>query len=415
MFYICKFPFTEIRLTCYHSVTTTTNHSLYLENDYDEVKIMAYFRKRGEKWSFTMDVGKDPITGKRKQITRGGFKTKKATQEAAAKVTNDLANGDFENNDIRFSQLVEIWMQEKETTCRPSTLYQYKRILRSRVMPEFGDKKLSNIKPLTVHNFHQKMIKEGLTTKYISSVDVMLKQILDKGVELEMISSNPAKKAKRPKVKKKAQASWTIEQAMTFIDCAKLKGSYYIAFVLALHTGMRIGEVLALQWGDIDFEKKTIHVQRTLTLVDGKYVLGETKTEASNRVIPMTEELVDELVEYQKYKKENPLDLLICTRNKKIVHPYTIRYQMKALCEAIDVPYIRFHDIRRTFTTILIDSNVNAKVVAKLLGHTNVSTSLNIYTDVYEERQIEAAEKLQNALKSGRSGQNVVVEENQEG
>ncbi len=72
---------------------------------------------------------------------------------------------------------------------------------------------------------------------------------------------------------------------------------------------------------------------------------------------------------------------------------------MKALCEAIDVPYIRFHDIRRTFTTILIDSNVNAKVVAKLLGHTNVSTSLNIYTDVYEERQIEVAEKLQNALK----------------
>lgn len=94
-------------------------------------------------------------------------------------------------------------MQEKESSCRPSTLYQYKRILRSRVMPEFGEKRLSDIKPLTVHNFHQKLLKEGLTTKYISSVDVMLKQILDKGVELEMINSNPAKKAKRPKVKRK--------------------------------------------------------------------------------------------------------------------------------------------------------------------------------------------------------------------
>lgn len=72
---------------------------------------------------------------------------------------------------------------------------------------------------------------------------------------------------------------------------------------------------------------------------------------------------------------------------------------MKALCEAIDVPYIRFHDIRRTFTTILIDSGANAKVVAKLLGHTNVSTTLNIYTDTYEERQIEATEKLGNVLK----------------
>ncbi|ANC20992.1 integrase [Bacillus cereus] len=375
---------------------------------------MAYFRKRGEKWSFTMDVGKDPITGKRKQITKGGFKTKKAAQEEVAKVTNDLANGDYENSDIRFSQLVEIWMQEKESSCRPSTLYQYKRILRSRVMPEFGEKRLSDIKPLTVHNFHQKLLKEGLTTKYISSVDVMLKQILDKGVELEMINSNPAKKAKRPKVKKKAQASWTIEEAMKFMEYAKIQGSYYIAFVLALHTGMRIGEVLALQWKDINFESKIIHVQRTLTLVDGKYELGETKTEASNRMIPMTEELMGELLEYQSHKKDNSFDLLICTRNKKIVHPYTIRYQMKALCEAIDVPYIRFHDIRRTFTTILIDSGANAKVVSKLLGHTNVSTTLNIYTDVYEERQIEVTEMLGNVLKSGRSGQKVVSEEKQE-
>lgn len=376
---------------------------------------MAYFRKRGEKWSFTMDVGKDPITGKRKQITRGGFKTKKIAQEEAAKITNDLANGDYESNDIRFSQLVEIWMEEKETTCRPSTLYQYKRILRSRIMPYFGDMKLANIKPLTVHNFYQELLKDGLTTKYISSVDVALKQILDKGVELEMINSNPAKKTKRPKVKKNIQASWTVEQATTFIEYAKLKGSYYIAFIIALHTGMRIGEVLALKWDDIDFEHKIIHVQRTLTLVDGKYELGNTKTEASNRSIPMTDELIKELLEYQQNKRDNPLDLVICTKNKKAVIPYTIRYQMKSLCKAIDIPYIRFHDIRRTFTTILIDSGANAKVVAKLLGHTNVSTTLNIYTDAYEERQIEATEKLGNILKSGRSGQNVVIDENKEG
>ena len=91
---------------------------------------------------------------------------------------------------------------------------------------------------------------------------------------------------------------------MKFMEYAKIKGSYYITFVLALHTGMRIGEVLALQWDDIKFESKSIHVQRTLTLVDGKYELGETKTEASNRVIPMTEELMEELLEYQNIKRE---------------------------------------------------------------------------------------------------------------
>ena len=183
----------------------------------------------------------------------------------------------------------------------------------------------------------------------------------------------------------------------------KIQGSYYITFVLALHTGMRIGEVLALQWDDVNFENKTIHVQRTLTLVDGKYELGETKTEASNRMIPMTEELMEELLEYRNHKKENPFDLLICTRNKDIRDHIRFAYSNESFVQSnwrivhLDPP--RYRRIIRSITRQPI-SGANAKVVSKLLGHTNVSTTLNIYTYVYLKTwQLKVTEMLGNVLR----------------
>ncbi|MGV3466381.1 MAG: tyrosine-type recombinase/integrase [Heyndrickxia sp.] len=361
---------------------------------------MAYFRKRGNKWSFTMDVGKDAITGKRKQITRSGFKTKKEASEEAAKITNELKSGGYEDNSIRFDALVKLWLEEKETTCRPSTLYSYKRALDARIMPEFEKKIISNIRPIDVHNFYQKLIKQGLSTRYISYVDTILKSILDKGVSFEIITSNPAKKAKRPKVQKTKQDSWDIDQATTFLTAAKVHAKHYIAYYLSLHTGMRIGEVLGLMWSDISPE--SIHVQRTITLHEGKYALGEPKTFSSNRTIPITEEIYNELMEHKKTQKNNPLDLVVCTSRGHILWPYTLRYQMKAICERLGLPVIRFHDLRRTHTSLLMELGVNPKVVAERLGHTNVMTTFNIYTDTYESQHIEATEKIQKIFKSGQ-------------
>jgi integrase len=368
---------------------------------------MAYFRKRGSKWAFTMDVGKDPLTGKRKQITRSGFKTKKEAQEEAAKILRELKTGEYEDHSFRFAELVTLWLEEKETTCRPSTLYSYKRALNARIMPEFERKVVSDIKPLDIHRFYQKLLKEGLTTRYISYVDTILKSILDKGVAFEIISSNPAKKAKRPKVQKAKQDSWTVEQANTFLSAAKVHAKHYIAYYLALHTGMRIGEILGLKWSDI--QGNQIHVQRTITLQEGQYTLGDPKTFSSNRIIYITDEVVQELEEHKKTATKNPLDLVVCTSRGKIMWPYTLRYQMKNLCEKLDLPLIRFHDLRRTHTSILMDLGVNPKVISERLGHSDVAITFNTYTDTYEKQHIEATQKLEKIFECGT---NVVRDEN---
>ncbi|MCK6203978.1 tyrosine-type recombinase/integrase [Bacillus infantis] len=364
---------------------------------------MAYFRKRGNKWSFTMDAGRDPLTGKRKQVTRSGFKTKKEASEEAARITSELKTGEYQETSIRFSDVVTLWLEEKETNCRPSTLYSYKRALKAQIMPEFEKKIVSNIKPIDVHNFYQKLLKNGLTTKYISYVDGILKQILDKAVSFEIINSNPAKKTKRPKVQKVKQESWTVDQANTFLAAAKLTAKHYIAYYLALHTGMRIGEILGLKWSDI--QNKQIHVQRTITLQEGRYTLGDPKTYSSNRFIPISDETASALEEHKKNQKNNPLDLVVCTSKGNIMWPYTLRYQMKSLCEKLDLPLIRFHDLRRTHTSILMDLGVNPKVISERLGHSNVDITFNIYTDTYEKQHVEATKKIQEILKSG---QNVV-------
>lgn len=362
-------------------------------------------RKRGNTYQYRFHV-RDPITNERKEISKGGFLKEKDAEKALT-----LAMADFERGILTqtakftFEQLVGLWLEEKQETVRESTLYSYKRALEARIMPEFKKLDVKDIKPLHIHNFYQKLKKQGLTTRYISYVGTILGSIFKKGFQMEFILTNPVEKVTKPKVQKKKQESWTTDQALEFLKAAQIRSDYYLAYYLAFFTGMRIGEVLGLYWTDIDFEKKMIHVQHTLTLNEGEYVIGPVKTESSDRMIPISDSLIQKFIEHKQHSKNTSSDLVFKTKKGKLVIPYTLRYIMKKICEDLELPLIRFHDIRRTHTSILIDEGVSPKVVSQRLGHSDVSITLNIYTDVFDERQVEASDKMDEILSRG---QNVV-------
>lgn len=353
-------------------------------------------RKRGKKYQYRFHI-RDPITNERKEISKT-FDSKKDAERALTLALAEYEKGTFvADQKILFPYLVDMWLENKAGEVRPSTMYSYKRVLKARISPEFERLKILDIKPLHIHNFYQKLKKEGLSTRYISYVSTILKNVFDFAESLEFISSNPARKVSKPKGEKKKQSSWTVEQANLFLEHSKLTARHYIAYFLALHTGMRIGEVLGLMWSDIEGNK--IHVRRTITLHEGKYTLGDPKTYSSTRTIAVSDTVIRVLEEHRQHQKEeNPLDLVVCTRNGKLVNPYTLRYKMKEICERIDLPLIRFHDLRRTHTSILIDQGINPKVVAERLGHTNITMTLDIYTDVYEDKKNEAAATIEKAL-----------------
>ncbi|WP_343031337.1 site-specific integrase [Metabacillus lacus] len=368
-------------------------------------------RKRGNKYQYRFHV-RDPITNKRKEISKGGFDKEKEAEKAMVLAMADYERGMLDlSGKFTFQQLAELWLDDKEGNVRESTLYSYKRALNARIMPTFGQLDIKSIKPLQIHNYYQKLKNEGAAKRYISYIGTILGSIFKKGVSLELIYKNPVQDVDKPKMQKNKQKSWTAEQAIEFLKVARARSDYYLAYYLALLTGMRIGEVLGLHWSDIDFEKRMIHVQHTLTLNEGKYVIGPVKTESSERHIPVSANLLNQLIEHKQTSRNTSEDLVFRTKKGKLVVPYTLRYMMKQLCEELDLPYIRFHDIRRTHTSILIDEGVSPKVVSQRLGHSDVSITLNIYTDVFDQRQVEATDKIDEILSGGQS----VVKEKNEG
>ncbi|MBN6889149.1 integrase [Cytobacillus horneckiae] len=360
-------------------------------------------RKRGNYYQYRFHT-RDPLTNERKEISKGGFEKKKDAEKALAQAITEYENGLLTSNKtVLFKDLIKIWYEEKEETVRSSTLYSYKRAIEARIRPKFDNVDIKNIKPMHIHNFYQDLKKQGLSTKYISYVGVVLGNIMNKAVEMEFILSNPVKKTKKPKIQKKKQLSWTREETLLFLEKIQIKTKYFLTYHMAFYTGMRVGEILGLHWEDIDFEAKMIHVNHTITMQEGEYVIGPVKTDSSDRWIPIGDYLINMLKDHKEKSPYTNDTLVFCTKNKKIVSPFTLRTNLKSLSKELGIPEIRFHDIRRTHTTILIDEGVSPKVVSQRLGHSDVSITLNIYTDVFDERQAEASQKIDDILTGGQN------------
>lgn len=363
-------------------------------------------RKRGDTYQYRFHV-RDPITNERKEISKSGFQKEKDAERAMILAIADYEKGELElSNKFTFKQLADLWLEDKQGNVRESTLYSYKRVLNARIMPEFERLDIKDIKPMHIHNFYQKLKKQDMSKKYISYVGTILGSIFKKAVQMELLYKNPVSNVDKPKMQKNKQKSWSVDEAVQFLNAVQVRTEYHLAYFIAFYTGMRIGEVLGLHWSDIDFDSKMIHVQHTLTLNEGRYVIGPVKTESSNRQIPISNHLIEQLLEHKKTSKNTSKDLVFITKKGKLVIPYTLRYMMKKLCGELKIPYIRFHDIRRTHTSILIDEGVSPKVVSQRLGHSDVSITLNIYTDVFDERQVEATNKIDEILFRGQNAVN---------
>lgn len=359
-------------------------------------------RKRGNKYQYRFHV-RDPLTNDRREIS-ASFDTEREAERAMILAIADYERGIVDlSGKVTFEQLAEMWLEDKVGNVRDSTLYSYKRVLHARIMPAFGKLDIKNIKPIHIRNYYLKLKSEGAAKKYIAYVSTILGSIFKKGVELELIYKNPLQDVQKPKMDKIKQKSWSVEQAIKFLEVAESRSKYYLAYYLALQTGMRIGEVLGLHWSDIDIEGKMIHVNHTLTLTEGRYVIGPVKTESSDRHIPASTNLIQKLLEHKQTSKYTSDVMVFQTANGKNVNPFTLRYLMKKICEEFDLPLIRFHDIRRTHTSILIDEGVSPKVVSQRLGHSDVSITLNIYTDVFDQRQVEATDKIDEILLRGQT------------
>lgn len=358
---------------------------------------MAYFHKRKGKWAFTLDIGRDPITGKRKQRTRSGFQTKKEAQQVAREIESEVDEGKLSLNSMNFKQLYDLWLEQSQS--RESTKSQQSYIINAHVISYFGSKPVKDIKPLHIQRFVKHLKEEkGLSPTSTFNVKGYVHNILNYAVKMEIINSNPAQNVVVKKEKKEKNI-WDVHQIRQFLEYVKDNSKYWLAYHVALHGGLRIGEIAALKWSDI--EGNALHVQRTVTKTKEKWVVHPPKTNKSDRYIPLSDESLDY---FWEYRAMFPSDEWIFKGMNGFVTTNALRNDFYRMTERAGLPKIKFHELRSSYITMLLDNNVPVHIVSNLVGHTQTSTTLDVYTAALDDSLKQTTDVVNELL----SGTNVV-------
>ena len=308
------------------------------------------------------------------------------------------------NKTIR--EIAEAWKEYKRPYVKQSTMAAYVLILENHVLPEFGDN--DSLHEHDVQAFVLKKIEHGLSAKSVKDILIVLKMVMKFGVKNERMNhyewdikypaNNMPKELEVLSVANHRKILDYVQHNFTFMS---------LGIYISLGTGLRIGEICALKWSDINVADGTITVQRTIEriyVVEGEkkhtqLVINTPKTVNSCREIPMSKEL---LAMVKPMKKVVNGDFYVLTNEDKPTEPRTYRNYYNRLMEKLDIPKLKYHGLRHSFATRCIEAGCDYKTVSVLLGHSNISTTLNLYVHPNMEQKKRCINKMLKSL--GKNG-----------
>ena len=411
---------------------------------------MVNVRKRGNVYEYNFDVAK--IEGKRKRITKSGFKTKAEALKQGTIAYNEYLNTGrkFVSNEMSYSDFLDYWLDNHcKINLKYHTIEAYSNIVKTHLKPNLGFYKLSQITKPTLQDFLNKIyVEKAYSKNFLNNIRKVLKCSFNYAVDNEYVKVNSAANLKLPKYDeppKDVAHIFTTEEINTILDRFKNNHCVYYAFLTAYCTGLRIAEVFALTWDDIDFKNKTISVNKNILKKNqaggtkGRHLSGNSttvwyfgtcKTQTSYRTVPIGDTLLNALKEYkeeQEMHKQNYGDTYMKHYKKNVINPYnnkpeikivnayaeidvalpevnfvfiknngvyegtdSCKYPFKVIHYELGIP-CRFHDFRDTHATRLIESGADIKAVSKRLGHRNIDITYNIYVRVTQKMENETA------------------------
>lgn len=274
----------------------------------------------------------------------------------------------------------------------------YAAITRDAIVPQLGDIALSALGRQDVERFVSHWAAEGKHPRTVQHYLACLRAALTKAVEWGRIPANPARGVKTPRIPESSVEPFTADQEATFLAYvagARVEGEQqpadplYALFLAGFHSGLRQGELLGLRWQDVDTTKRVIHVRKTLVRLHRQYLPGEPKTEKSRRDVPMTAALADALTALRRTQLaaegRTEQGLVFTGPLGGPLDGPTVTRRMQALCREAGVPEHRFHDLRHTFATRLLERGARIDTLQRLLGHSIITTTIGIYGHVSED------------------------------
>lgn len=363
----------------------------------------GYIREYREgKYSYTVDVGK--VNGKRKKVEKGGFTSRSDAERALSIKLAELATtGEiFIPSDKTLEELFNEFFNAATITRKDSTLRKHESTFRLHIMPELGHRFIKTIKPQDVDNLIAGKLKTGYSVNYVKNIGKTLFAVLEYGKSNGYLKENVMRKSTKIKDIKTKVEIFTNEEIATILQVLE-RSNCIIPTIIALYTGMRRGEILALRWSDISFQKNTITITKQLSYMLGGYGIDYPKSEHSVRSIKMSKFLREYLLnlkEQQQKNKElacefwhtNTLynnitkrtetieDFVNVKANGSMLNGDSLKYIARVL-----KPYnidFHFHKLRHTHATQLLENGATIKMVQERLGHSSPQTTLETYSHV---------------------------------
>lgn len=315
----------------------------------------------------------------------------------------DLGRG-LEGSEITLNEFLARWL---ETAAKPKlrekSYRSYESLLRRYFRPVLGDKILSTITPLDIQAACQQMVDSGLSSRTVRYTHSVLRSAMRQAVRWRLLLQDPTEGVQLPRLGRREMRVLSAEQSRIFLQTA-LKTHFGPLFAVALTTGMRPSEYLALKWPDIDWERGTVGVVRTLEKMKGSWRFADTKRDRSRRVVKLQEWILETLralhARGRRSECDTPevADLIFTTSAGRPIHSDKVAQRFKAiLCQA-GLPTIRLYDLRHTSATLALSAGVPPKVVAEQLGHASAAFTLDVYSHVLPHMQAGAASRVEALL-----------------
>ncbi len=366
----------------------------------------GHVRRRGRSWCVVVPVGKYP-NGRTRYKWFGGYRTRAEAERELARRLHELHTGTFVGPErMTVAEYLRFWLEDVRSRVAPTTYQRYEIIVEQHLIPALGQYRLQKLQPLHIQAYYQQALvsgrrngRGGLSKRTVLHHHRVLHAALEYAVRLQLLARNPADAVQPPRPEPREFPVLDPEGVRRLLEAARHR-RMYIAILLAVATGMRRGEILALRWEDVDLEAGRIHVRQTLVKTKDGLRFTDPKTRRSARVIRIGPAVVQALRRHKAQQAEEKLRLGPAYQDHGLVvarqdgHPYSpaeFSRTFTELARQAGFPHLRLHDLRHTHATLLLREGTPIKAVSDRLGHASAAFTLDTYGHTLPDMQEHAA------------------------
>ena len=374
--------------------------------------IKKYQKKNGDTvYMFKAYLGIDPLTGKKMSTTRRGFKSPQEAKIALARLMINVKDNKYTpEKNYTFTQIKDLWIRQYKDTVKESTYQRVKFLFDKNISKKFGDKRISKYTVPYCQNVINEWKENYATHRALKSY---VSTVFDFAIKMNVLTDNPMTHVSFSKGKNKIETKKEI-----YLEADELKKSLIYCendsfpltlpfFRLLAFTGIRKGEALALTWNDVDLKNMQLTINKTAARNNkNKVVATSPKTQSSNRTISLDQRTVEILKRWRKDQRKyllsygqnalQPNQLVFASKKNNYIALTRFNNILTRICDKHDLPRLKIHGFRHTHCSLLFEAGLSVKEVQDRLGHSDVQTTLNIYTHVTKKQKDVVAEKFSN-------------------